>query len=103
MHTLEPWYFVAFNWFDVGTMSAAKILRPPESYGCEDSSKVMWYGPAPTCDFSIARPYIITSVIEALSGYATYILAIIASLQLAHYLHWRREQSESPTPTPTTP
>jgi hypothetical protein len=88
-------YHVVFTWLDDGTMIAAKVLRPEGTYHCWLIDK--------SCIGRANRAYVIVACLQIFAAYATYILAIIASLQLAQYLHWRREQRASSTPAPTTP
>jgi hypothetical protein len=84
----KHWFEVAFPWLDDGTMVAAQLLRPlGPYYEClhydDDLHKCLAYE---------TSGELIKEGANTFATYATYILAIIASLQLAHYLHWRREQ-----------
>lgn len=95
----EHWYHMTFTWLDNGVMIATKVMRPQETYRCIQYTDIEHKN----CSFYLDRPYIFMTILETITAYATYILAIGFSLQLAQYLHWRREQHESPTPAPTTP
>jgi len=101
----KEWHKKAFTWLDNGTMLATWIMRPMSHAGFNYACVEVEAGTAfrTDCLQYNNRLFVFTDFLTALMSYATYILAIIASLQLAQYLHWRREQRESPTPAPTTP
>jgi hypothetical protein len=112
--SLRDSHRVAFAWLDNGTMMAADFLRPlgnisnadipgvhyggwPKEvgnyvYGSSKSGYIMEYD---------NRIQVLHTVLRAFASYITYFLAIIASLQLAQYLHWRQEQSLTTTPSST--
>jgi len=100
---------VAFTWLDDGTMMASDVMRPlgdgqGSFYGARmqpayHEGLIDYYE---TTTYNNSRDVFLT-LLQALAAMLSYILAIIVTLQLAHYLHWRREQRESPTPAPTTP
>jgi hypothetical protein len=94
----KHWYHITFTWLDNGTMLAARVMRPKETYRCiqyTDETRT-------NCSLYMDRPLVFMAVLEALTACAAYILSIIASLQLAHYLHWRREQTLTPSTSSTS-
>jgi hypothetical protein len=90
---LEDAHLIAFTFLDDGTMLAAELMRPvglESAYAC-----LNWDGNYPDyCTIFDNRPQVFVKVLFALIAYASYIFAIMIGLQLAHYLHWRREQRE---------
>lgn len=98
----REWAKLGFTWIDNGTMLTTWIMRPLTdnnfNYSCYPRP---WnYREPSVCD---NRNYVLTDLLTAFAAYATYILAIAATLQLAHYLHWRRERHANPvSPSPAT-
>lgn len=89
----EEWHKFGFSLIDNGTMLTAWITRPMShdgyNYACVEFAG---YDNFSSCKHYNNRPFVLLDVLAALASYATYILAIGVTLQLAHYLHWRREQ-----------
>jgi hypothetical protein len=100
---LKQLHKVAFTWLDNGTMLSTVMIRP---VGEETFHACIERAPGfsvRVCAAYDNRPLVAFDALTGLFTSLSYVLMISLCLPLAHYLHWRREQRELPTPAPTTP